>query len=237
MPIRHLGRLGGRLDGSTRPKSAAAPQVSTSRRPRCPSSVNVRAAPAGLGRLVPKLSTTAAPVGQGREGPGNGPGRPARAAKPSGEGRRPGERREGAGSPARGRDGRLCRLARCAARHSRFSRPQAERIPRSSAPQVSKGGSHRQKRRCEIQRRRRPSSSELAMGPSVHRQRWRWSTVAWTWPASPEMTMLQLDVARDQVAGTPSSEAAMLEKKSRLDLGRLSRGRAAVIACNAPGRH
>lgn len=26
MPIRHLGRLGGRLDGSTRPKSAAAPQ-------------------------------------------------------------------------------------------------------------------------------------------------------------------------------------------------------------------
>jgi hypothetical protein len=43
--------------------------------------------------------------------------------------------------------------------------------------------------------------------------------------------------ARDQVAGTPSSEAAMLEKKSRLDLGRLSRGRAAVIACNAPGRH
>ena len=72
MPIRHLGRLGGRLDGSTRPKSAAAPQVSTSRRPRCPSSVNVRAAPAGLGRLVPKLSTTAAPVGQGREGLGNG---------------------------------------------------------------------------------------------------------------------------------------------------------------------
>lgn len=99
MPIRHLGRLGGRLDGSTRPKSAAAPQVSTSRRPRCPSSVNVRAAPAGLGRLVPKLSTTAAPVGQGREGPGNGPGRPVRAAKPSGEGHRPGERREGAGSP------------------------------------------------------------------------------------------------------------------------------------------
>jgi hypothetical protein len=33
----------------------------------------------------------AAPVGQGREGPGNGPGRPVRAAKPSGEGHRPGE--------------------------------------------------------------------------------------------------------------------------------------------------
>ena len=100
-----------------------------------------------------------------------------------------------------GRDGRLCRLARCAARHSRFSRPPAGRIPRSSAPQVSKGGSHRQKRRCEIQRRRRPSSSELAMGPSVHRQRWRWSTVARTWPASPEVTMLQLDV-RELVRGT-----------------------------------
>ena len=67
MPIRHLGRLGGRLDGSARPKSAAAPQVSASRRPRCPSSVNVRAAPVEAGRLVPELSTTAAPVGQGPE--------------------------------------------------------------------------------------------------------------------------------------------------------------------------
>ena len=193
MPIRHLGRLGGRLDGSTRPKSAAAPQVSTSRRPRCPSSVNVRAAPAGLGRLVPKLSTTAAPVGQGREGP-SGPQSPAaRATGPVSVGK--------ALEARQGRDGRLCRLARCAARHSRFSRPPAGRIPRSSAPQVSKGGSHRQKRRCEIQRRRRPSSSELAMGPSVHRQRWRWSTVARTWPASPEVTMLQLDV-RELVRGT-----------------------------------
>ena len=144
MPIRHLGRLGGRLDGSTRPKSAAAPQVSTSRRPRCPSSVNVRAAPAGLGRLVPKLSTTAAPVGQGREGPGNGPGRPVRAAKPSGEGDGPVS--VGKALEARqGRDGRLCRLARCAARHSRFSRPPAGRIPRSLAPQMSKSGSHRRK--------------------------------------------------------------------------------------------
>ena len=91
-----------------------------------------------------------------------------------------------------GRDGRLCRLARCAARHSRFSRPPAGRIPRSLAPQMSKSGSHRRKWRCEIQRR--PSSSELAMGPSGHRWMWRWSTVARTWPASPEVTMLQLDV-------------------------------------------
>jgi len=70
--IKHLGRLGGHLDGSARSKSTAAPQVSASRRPCCPSSVNVRAAPAGAGRLVSELSTTAAPVGQGREGPGNG---------------------------------------------------------------------------------------------------------------------------------------------------------------------
>jgi len=77
--------------------------------------------------------------------------------------------------------------------------------------------------RCEIQRRR-PSSSDVAMGPSVHRWMRRWSTVARTWPASPEVTMLQLDV-RELVRGTPSPEVAMLEKKSRLDLGRLQ-GRA-----------
>ena len=58
------------------------------------------------------------------------------------------------------------------------------------------------------------------MGPSVHRWMWRWSTVAGTWPASPEMAMLQLDV-RELVRGTASPEVAMLEKKSRLDLGRL----------------
>ena len=113
-----------------------------------------------------------------------------------------------------GRDGRLCRLARCAARHSRFSRPPAGRIPRSSAPQVSKGGSHRQKRRCEIQRRRRPSSSELAMGPSVHRQRWRWSTVVWTWPASPEMAMLQLDVRATRWPVLPRQKWRCSRKKA-----------------------
>ena len=52
----------------------------------------------------------------------------------------------------------------------------------------------------------------------------RGQDVARTWPASPEVTMLQLDV-RELVRGTPSPEVAMLEKKSRLDLGRLQ-GRA-----------
>ena len=168
---------------------SAAPQVSMNG-PHRPAS-------ADLSRNCPQRPRR---WGRAEQAPTRGPGRPARAAKPSGEGRRPGERREGAGSPARGRDGRLCRLARCAARHSRFSRPQAGRIPRSLAPQVSKSGSHRQKRRCEIQRRR-PSSSELAMGPSVHRRMWRWSTVARTWPASPEMAMLQLDVCATRCAG------------------------------------
>ena len=64
----------------------------------------------------------------------------------------------------------------------------------------------------------------------------RGQDVARTWPASPEVTMLQLDV-RELVRGTASPEVAMLEKKSRLDLGRLSRDRAAFIACNAPGHH
>lgn len=192
---------------------------------RRPPSVSI--APASLplkcqrqGRAGGSRPTCPGTVHNGRAG-GAGQGRPRKRARKARQGLE--AQRQGPTGPLsdgkalearQGRDWRLCRLARCAARHSRFSRPQAGRIPRSLAPQVSKSGSHRQKRRCEIQRRR-PSSSELAMGPSVHRQRWRWSTVVWTWPASPEM--------------------AMIEKKSRLDLGRLSRGRAAVIACNAPG--
>ena len=155
--LKHLGRFGGHLDGSARPKSAAAPQVSASRRPRCPSSVNVRAAPAGVGRLVPELSTTAAPVGQGREGPGNGPGRPARASKPSGEGHRPGERREGAGSPPGAR--RAGSAAWLDAQHdiagSRGRRPgespaawplkcqRVDLIVRSGDARSSAGGRHR----------------------------------------------------------------------------------------------
>ncbi|MGF7191243.1 hypothetical protein JOE11_004299 [Robbsia andropogonis] len=47
--------------------------------------------------------------------------------------------------------------------HGRLNaKREAGRIPRRSAPQVSKSRSHRQKRRCEIQRRR-PPSSDLAM--------------------------------------------------------------------------
>lgn len=41
----------------------------------------------------------------------------------------------------------------------------------------------------------------------------RGQDVARTWPASPEVTMLQLDV-RELVRGTASPEVAMLEKKA-----------------------
>ncbi|TYC49967.1 hypothetical protein ETQ85_25565 [Zoogloea oleivorans] len=65
-----------------------------------------------------------------------------------------------------------------------------------------------------------------------HRRNWRWSTAPACIAGNGDAAARR---ARDQVAGTASPEVAMLEKKSRLDLGRLSRGRAAVIACNAPG--
>ena len=67
-----------------------------------------------------------------------------------------------------------------------------------------------------------------------HRQTWRWSTparivgcgdassrsvaTAGDLVPSSAMAMLQLDV-RELVRGTASPEVAMLEKKSRLDLG------------------
>lgn len=47
----------------------------------------------------------------------------------------------------------------------------------------------------------------------------RGQDVARTWPASPEVTMLQLDV-RELVRGTASPEVAMLEKKRFIALCR-----------------